>query len=195
MGSYAGAVGAGAGARRDQARHQLEGSGRDGRLLPGRERRHLREERHEGHHLPGRATGEPAPVPDQRPARLHPRALDLLGTALSARGHPDGGGGWNLPALAAGAHGASGQHRGQKPEGHRRQAGDGGEQHARDLLVLPQDQLWLYRQPDPALHVQPGAVPRRQEGDPAGVRDFRAVLGAHQGGIRAQGFPALGFRL
>ena len=43
------------------------------------------------------------------------------------------------------------------------------------VLAVPEAEIRLYRRPDPALCVQRRAVPRRPEGDPAGLSDQRAV--------------------
>ena len=40
---------------------------------------------------------------------------------------------------------------------------------------IPEAEIRLHRRPDPALCVQRGAVPRRPQGDPAGLSDERAV--------------------
>ncbi len=46
---------------------------------------------------------------------------------------------------------------------------------ARRLLAVPPGQVRLHRRPDPDIHVQHGAVPGRQVGHPAGLRDERAI--------------------
>ena len=47
-----------------------------------------------------------------------------------------------------------------------------------DLLAVAARQIRLHRRSDPALHVQPAAVLRRQERRPAGLSVVRAVPGA-----------------
>jgi NitT/TauT family transport system substrate-binding protein len=42
-------------------------------------------------------------------------------------------------------------------------------------LAVPEAEIRPHRRPDPALHLQRRAVPRRPEGDPAGLRDERGL--------------------
>src|SRR5207244_3560292 len=76
--------------------------------------------------------------------------------------------------------GSSSAHRPRRP-GQRLAGGDEGQADhdladgAGDLLAVPAGQVRLHRRPGPDLHLQHGAVPRRQDGDPAGLRDQRAV--------------------
>ena len=55
-----------------------------------------------------------------------------------------------------------------------------GGRHAGRLVALPGGEVWLQRQSDPHLHVQPGAVPGKQERGTAGVPRLRTVF--HQAG-------------
>ncbi len=67
--------------------------------------------------------------------------------------------------------------------------------HARGLVALPRRQIRLQRFADPPLHVQPAAVPGRQDPGAAGLSGFRAVRDRTGRRFRAGGAAARRCRL
>ena len=155
-------------------RHGLEGRGRARRLLPGDRHRHLPAARARSDVAAGRTAGQPCATARRRPARLQPRAKLLHPAEFRAGEHPDGRGRGDLPEGPVGADRPSraGQ---RQPRRTQRQADHDRLRHPHHQLGFPEEQVRLHRRPDPALHLQRRAVPRRPQGGPAGLSVERAV--------------------
>ena len=174
------------GAREGEHPDRLARPGRAWRLLPGDRHRPLSQGRHRVRGAPGRPQPQHQPAPAGRPGR-HDHVGQLRGLLLCAhrravlhhrRDLPEGSAGADRPSRhrlrllreAAGTH----------PADRRRRQGD--------LLALPAPEVRALRYPAQAVQLQPGAVPCRQDADPAGLPFVRALSdrpGARPGAVGA----------
>ena len=155
-------------ARQGVVRHQLGGAGRAWRLLSGRRRRHLQEVRPRRHHR-SRRTERQQPHPDDLgEARLLHVGEFAADVRRGRQQHPDRRDRLDVPEGSAGPAGASGS---QCEEAGGPEAADAVRLQGRHRQLFPvaEVRIRFRRKQGETLHLQPAAVPRRQEERDAGL--------------------------
>ena len=173
-------------ARQGQLPDQLARAGRARRLLSRRRQRHLQEVRHRLRRPPGRPAAEPLAAAARR-ARRHDHVELVRGHQLRQGEPAVPGDRRDLPEGPAGHHLAS-ECRPRQVRGPEGQADPDRRRRPHQLLAVPQGALRLHRRAGAALHLQHGAVPRRQADLAAGLPVVRA-LRDHAGRRAAGGAP------
>ena len=151
-----------------------------------RRQRHLQEARHRLRRAHGRPAAEPLAAAARR-ARRHDHVELVRGHQLRQGEPAVPGDRLDLPEGPAGDHLAP-ERRPRQVRGPEGQADPDRRRRAHQLLAVPEGALRLHRRAGAALHLQHGAVPRRQADLAAGLPVVRA-LRDHAGRRAAGGAP------